>query len=477
MLLEEFLVVLGAQTDTEKVKSFGAALTKVGSIATAVVGALKTVSLAAWAFADSYIRKADELSKANSGLFKITKEQVEMSKKYEEGMGKLGKMIESVKIRVAFGFLPTMLEMVKTFNDFLDANKDLIANGIVKLLEVVSKLSQVINNTVRFIVKIIEATIGWKGALIVLVGIFVWLKRAMLLAFVTNPIFWVIAAIGVLLLLIDDFMTYLDGGESQFGDFWGSMIKWINKAKEMWKNFSEDAKSSIKAISVALGMLASAPIIIRVMTSLFTVLGNVIGFLASPITTLIKAVTLLGKAFLVAGRFMIANPMVLVAAIIAGIIYVIYDLIKWIKTGESQFGGFWDYLAGVFNKIKAKFIEVKDGAINTFKSMIQSLKDMADNIFDAITSPFLKAFNWISDKFSGIGNLISGAVSGAKNLVGMGGAAAVSNNNVNSGGNMTINAPMNITSNNPIAAGRAVQAGVSVAANQAYRNMKVPVRN
>ena len=162
MLLEEFLVVLGAQTDTEKVKSFGAALTKVGSIATVVVGALKTVSLAAWAFADSYIRKADELSKANSGLFKITKEQVEMSKKYEEGMGKLGKMIESVKIRVAFGFLPTMLEMVKTFNDFLDANKDLIANGIVKLLEVVSKLSQVINNTVRFIVKIIEATIGWK---------------------------------------------------------------------------------------------------------------------------------------------------------------------------------------------------------------------------------------------------------------------------------------------------------------------------
>jgi len=237
MLLEEFLVVLGVQTDTEKVKSFGAALTKVGSIATVVVGALKTVSLAAWAFADSYVRRADELSKANSGLFKITKEQVEMSKKYEEGMGKLGKMIESVKVRVAFGFLPTMLEMVNTFNNLLDANKDLIANGIVKLLEVVSKLSQVINNTVRFIVKIIEATIGWKGALIVLVGVFVWLKRAMLLAFVTNPIFWVIAAIGVLMLLIDDFMTYLDGGESQFGDFWGSMIGWVEE--------NEDALNSL----------------------------------------------------------------------------------------------------------------------------------------------------------------------------------------------------------------------------------------
>ena len=40
-----------------------------------------------------------------------------------------------------------------------------------------------------------------------------------------------IAAIGVLLLLIDDFMTYLDGGESQFGDFWGSMLKWIDEIK------------------------------------------------------------------------------------------------------------------------------------------------------------------------------------------------------------------------------------------------------
>ena len=88
----------------------------------------------------------------------------------------------------------------------------------------------------------------------------------------------------------------------------------------------------------------------------------------------------------------------------------------------------------------------------------------------------LKQKDWIANKFSGIGGLISGAVSGAKNLVGMGGASAVSNT-TNSGGNMTVNAPITVTSNNPIVAGRAVQAGVSVATNQAFRNMKVPVRN
>ena len=42
---------------------------------------------------------------------------------------------------------------------------------------------------------------------------------------------------------------------------------------------------------------------------------------------------------------------------------------------------------------------------------------------------------------------------------------------------MTVHAPISVTSNDPVVAGRAVQAGVGVAANQAYRNMKVPVRN
>ncbi|MBO7706747.1 MAG: hypothetical protein J6S68_14155, partial [Acinetobacter sp.] len=59
----------------------------------------------------------------------------------------------------------------------------------------------------------------------------------------------------------------------------------------------------------------------------------------------------------------------------------------------------------------------------------------------------------------------------ARNLVGMGGASAVSNNNINSGGNMTINAPMTITSNNPIAASKAVQSGLGSTMNQAKRNM------
>ena len=469
-VLEEFLVMLGVKADTEKVKSFGDALTKVGSIATVVVGALKTVSLAAWAFADGYVRRAEELYKANSSLFKITKEQVEMSKKYEDGMGRLGKIVESVKIKVAFGFLPTMLEMVNTFNEFLDANKDLIANGITKLLEVVSKLSQVINNTVRFIVKIIEATIGWKGALIVLVGVFVWLKRAMLLAFVTNPIFWVIAAIGVLMLLIDDFMTYLDGGESQFGDFWGSLLGWIKDNKEEIDNLVFIVKAMGHAIAETFNYfvpyIAAAILDFLVV---FKAVWNMIAAIFDGNTELMKEAW---DVFCLAIISMFQNLAMLLEPLAQFIVSLFVSAWESIVQAVSAA---METVAGIFseawNDTKASLSEAIASMIASFKGLVSGIGAALGNVFDIVTAPFAQAFDWIVNKFSSLGGLISGAVSGAKNLVGAGGAAAVSNNNVNSGGNMTINAPMNITSNNPVAAGKAVQSGLGSTMNTAKRNM------
>ncbi len=56
----------------------------------------------------------------------------------------------------------------------------------------------------------------------VLVGVLAVVKRATIAAFIANPVTWVIAAIAGLLLLLDDLMVYLDGGDAQFGEFWGA---------------------------------------------------------------------------------------------------------------------------------------------------------------------------------------------------------------------------------------------------------------
>lgn len=452
MLLEEFVVLLGAETETGKVKDFAGALAKVGTIATVVVGAVKAVALTAWAFADGYVRRAEELYNANDGLVKITKEQVEMSKKYQDGMGTLGKIIESVKIKVAFGFLPTMLNMVETFNDFLNVNKDLIANGISKLLTVVGYLSQVINNTVRFIVKIIEATVGWKGALLILVGVFALVKRAMLLAFITNPIAWVILAIGALLLLVDDFMTYLDGGESQFGEFWGSMIKWI-----------EAVKPSLQKIwdMLVLGMSYLIEFGVFVATYLGGAFKDAVDVVVAVLTFLVGLFT--GNTALMSEAW-------------SGLIE---NLVSMFKNFAMLFEPLAQLLVSIMSKVwdsivstvKAR-IDLMVGAISGF---ISSIGSALGNVFDIVTAPFAKAFDWISDKFSGIGNLISGAVSGAKGLVGLGGASSASNKTVN-GGNLTINAPVTVTGNNAVATGNSVSQALYNGAGTAYRNMNTGVK-
>ena len=445
--------MLGVNADTEKVKSFGAALSKVAVIGTAVVGALKAVTVTAWAFADSYVRRAEELYKANDGLVQVTKEQVEMSKKYQEGMEKLGKTVEGVKTKIAFGFLPTMLELVDSFNKFLDANKDLIANGVTITLNAISKLSQVINNTVRFIDKIISATIGWKAALFLIAAAFVYLKRAMLLAFVTNPIFWVIAAIGVLMLLIDDFMTYLDGGESQFGAFWGSMIEWIKENKETLLALKDTAIAVFEAIKEFFFTSIEA-------------LKNIIGGLGEYIGALV--------AFIV-GIFTGNTDLIIDAWI--GMVQSILKIMQ----------GLGIFILGIADLILKTFGTSISGIIESFINMISSVKSLItgfvsslpailSSVADFIIAPFAKAFDWIANKFGTLGGIISGAVGGAKSLFSAGGASAASNSSVITGGNMTINAPISVASNDPKRAGAAAGDSLNMVANSAFRNMGTRVK-
>ena len=51
------------------------------------------------------------------------------------------------------------------------------------------------------------------------------------------------------------------------------------------------------------------------------------------------------------------------------------------------------------------------------------------------------------------------------------GASAAASSTVNNGGNMTVNAPINVVSSDPNKAAKLVKTGVTDATNTAYRNM------
>ncbi|MEG1232263.1 MAG: hypothetical protein RSE18_00380 [Acinetobacter sp.] len=412
-----------------------------------VLGFFTGVLGGAWAFFHSTIADIETLIEEEKLLTKVTKDQLEQSKKYNDSVEQLGKRYQSLKVELAFGFLPTMQRMIDAVDGFLASNKDLIVNGITTLLNVMSKTVGIFVNFFRFLDLLIERTVGWKFALGVLAAALLWVNRAMLLTFVTNPIFWVVAAIGVLLLLIDDFMTYLDGGESQFGDFWGSMLGWIEIIKPA--------------------------------------LQSVWDMLVTGMSYLIEFGAFVGKYF---GGALVDAVQVIVAIItwFVGFFTGNTDLMSaaWSGMVENLLSMFQN-LAMLFEPLAQKLVEIMSKVwdaivsyistkisqiISAISGFISSIGSVLGNVFDIVTAPFAKAFDWIADKFGSLGGLVSGAVSGARNLVGMGGAAAVSNT-VNSGGNMTVHAPINVTSNNPMAAGNAVQVGLTNTLNTAQRNM------
>ncbi|MDF7681183.1 hypothetical protein PT300_11560 [Enterobacteriaceae bacterium ESL0689] len=69
--------------------------------------------------------------------------------------------------------------------------------------------------------------------------------------------------------------------------------------------------------------------------------GRALALLTSPFSQVIKLVGTAGKAFIWLGRALLMNPIGLVIGLVVGLGYVLYDLYRWLKTGESSFGDFW----------------------------------------------------------------------------------------------------------------------------------------
>lgn len=180
------------------------------------------------------LQNIEELAKKKDRLFNITQAEINQAKEYQDQLQKTKTAVQSIVTQTALKLIPVVNQSLKGFNNFLKANKALVVEGLTNVFKWILKLGQVFTNTFRFLNKVISSTIGWKAALLILVGILAVVKRAMLAAFLTNPIGWVILLIGGLILLIDDLMTYLDGGESLLGGVWQSIIDGINWVKQTW---------------------------------------------------------------------------------------------------------------------------------------------------------------------------------------------------------------------------------------------------
>lgn len=286
----------GAEEAGKKAEEAGRSMSRLKMIAVGVGAVIGFVSGKVLGFLDSAIAGAQNLSKEKGLLFDISKQELQQADEYQEAMKKTGLSIESIKTKIALNLVPQLTAITQKFNDWLGANKELIAAGLTKVIQWGGKFFQVIINTGRAIGKVIDNTIGWKGALALLAGSFLYLNRAMLM----NPITWIIAGIVWLMILIDDLMVYLRGGKSKWGKFWEPCIEWINKIRKWWAELSDEWKTTIKMIG-SMWALAFGADQVKKATSGLGLVRKAISFLLSPVKMVTRAVKALFSPFRLLG--------------------------------------------------------------------------------------------------------------------------------------------------------------------------------
>lgn len=176
-------------------------------------------------------------------------ENAETAAAFKDNMTQLTQVFTAMGEYLSLRIAPAISRIIERFTKWFAENNDLIKailNGFGRVFSFLFELAGAIDN-------VVSNTIGWRTVIYTLGAALLWLSRRMILAFATNPIGVAIMAIAGLILIIDDFITWLQGGKSAFGDFyqscadglqwmedkWDELVAWI---KEKW----DDAISWVK---------------------------------------------------------------------------------------------------------------------------------------------------------------------------------------------------------------------------------------
>lgn len=445
MILDEFLWKLGFLADTAGAQAATAALTHVTSAADDAVKAIADQAKAAGATgastAGAVNQAASDVGRGTgsimasfgmwmaalsgvgagiavlaSGLSSFIDDAISNVEDLDEEAGKSARSaVEEAKTRLTeageqitgvfhdirqqaiLTVLPYLGAIVSKIREWYDANRALIEGTLTKLKDVIGRIGGAIGNTVSFIAKVIDHTTGWKVALGLLAAGFIFLKRQMVmaaaaqgLALLMNPLTWIAAAIAAVILLVDDFMVYMEGGESLLGDFWKPFVEAIPMVEAWFEH--------LKKIALGIwdpmvdGMVAMKDALVQLgqwMVEWWAKNGEAV-------TTFVVGALIVFGAFLsflwqgVRGIF----------ALLTGNWEMLGDV--GAKTAEA--------LAAIFDQLFALVSAVASAAWQTIESRAAAVVAAIAEIFAPLTSI-------LSSIFGVIGDLISGSFEGAFNRV------------------------------------------------------------
>lgn len=146
----------------------------------------------------------------------VTTEQADAAAEFNNSLKDLRMGYSSVSTQVALGFLPMLKEVIDGMREWLHTNSDLIKNGLHHLGEIIFSVAAMIRRLMPLIAIIAAGFVVWKIAAIGLRTV---------LATVFSPVLLITAAIVAIILVIDDLVVAMQGGQSVIADFfkdtWG----------------------------------------------------------------------------------------------------------------------------------------------------------------------------------------------------------------------------------------------------------------
>ncbi|HFH0031745.1 TPA: hypothetical protein ACODJ5_004476 [Salmonella enterica subsp. salamae serovar 42:g,t:-] len=185
----------------------------------------------------------------------VTQDQADQFAAYNDSLTTLGKGFDGIKFQVAVGFVPVMKDLVDGFTDFLIANKDLIKNGLAHLGEIIFSVMGMIRRLLPIVSAVTIAFAAWwlvTGGLATVMGVLM------------SPVVLITAAILGVILVIDDLLTAMEGGQSVIADFfkdnWGTdivpalkeakaaLMAFINYAIDVFKPLADAIVSMFKFV-------------------------------------------------------------------------------------------------------------------------------------------------------------------------------------------------------------------------------------
>ena len=449
----------GGAADSTKSKFSGLKLGIAGLIAVSILYGKKMVS----AFS-SAMDSVTGLSRGKGALFKISQRELNQAGTYQREMRRTGLALDSIKTKIALNLAPAITNVVSGFRNWLTVNRDLVANGITKIVRSVGVVIQVVINTIKFIDKIVTSTVGWKNAIIALSVVWAVFNRALLF----SPIGIVMGLITGLMLLIDDLMVYMNGGKSLFGGYWQPLIDGAKAAWEFVQTFwqfltalwSGDTQT-IKSLSKKLfdSLINGFKSLIRGVKSLLSnLLKNILVFFGMSESGASKTVDRIGKIFnfiidVITFPFRMAYRAICaimdwlgidagdVVNAIGGTFKAIWDFVtapfraawKFVndlfdiweddtssttdKLGKTLWA-IWDFITAPFkaawNFVKSLFTSWVGDSGETTKKLAEKFL----SIHNAITAPFKKAIDWIKEKFFGFIDTVKNSVKSALSWTG-----------------------------------------------------------